>query len=1200
MQSIIHVARISCPIPLRLRLCLLFLAALLLDGVVGSAAPAPDLTVPIPPGETALATIGLYRIWWQSYGKEPVAMPLSWTGHFDEATGISFQAAGRVLDREALLIHSPWHVAPGKTWVDYELALPKLKPIRLCFGIAMRPDVAVPGKSDGVTFSCRIRADGQEHELMRQHQDKGAWLDYSLDLSPYAGKTVTLSLQVEPGPKNDPSFDYSLFGEARIEAGEAKPKRAALLKHLTTARAYRVLEAATRAEAGTKHGHQAMTTGSKGSSALLNLCNSPTNGVAPSNLLPHKNSLTKSGRTWQFSYAGPDCRVVYQYEPLTGTLDDFTAQVDNTRPFRLALSSGATDVVASGTSTHQCPLSGGRPLTISRAANTLRVSWEYPLTNGPVRLDWEFTIVGKALVVSAQCDQPSISSFSLGEVGAPFSKPFNVPYLLGQVHYLPAQNAFICRYLDWTASHASSCPQGTATYEQKTDGTRNPLFEKGYIAVSPDIAEVLPNIPHPPSPFIATLGPNIMLDIWGHHRGTYAGDAEKLRELKDNGVDHLVIIQHDWQRFGYDVKLPDHVPANPRYGSEADLAAFGQAARDAGYLWSLHENYIDLYPDAPSYDATARVLNADGTPTKAWYNAGTQVQSYGLKCNRALGYAQQNSPEAHRRYGTTAAYLDVHTCVPPWHQLEHEAGQPLAAMTAAKVKNDTALFQYERDTHRGSLFGEGANHFYWAGRCDGVEAQVAGGEDHAPFLDFDLLKLHPQMVNHGLGYYERWFRRGYDAQWGADAGSLEQLDKYRAMELAYGHAGFLGANLVHHVPSVVREHNLMHAVQRLYGTARPVEIRYEVEGQFLTASAALVAGDTARQRIRYDSGLTIWINWRPEPWKIDPKSARRSSNKASWQSAAEHNGPGGSAVELPQWGFLAVGPDTEASTALHGDHIIADYAVCPEYVFADARTCVDQPWVRPRKNIEPRLRTFEHLGSGRIRLTYEWRVNDTLDTDYNCFVHFINPAHPAGEQIVFQQDHALPKPTSQWRKGEVIVDGPYELQVPSQYTSYNLTIGLFKAERVRLQGLEDNPTRILLSHLKLEKNGAEITGVTAEPATAGLLAHSPVAEADFAARHNPPGTWIDFGPVATDGSVKISRQKDSLVLFPYPRENRFRLSLNLAALAAGPTTDLSRLQVRAQAAATQEDLGPEPFQVQAGKLILEVGRPKAGRFLVKW
>ena len=281
------------------------------------------------------------------------------------------------------------------------------------------------------------------------------------------------------------------------------------------------------------------------------------------------------------------------------------------------------------------------------------------------------------------------------------------------------------------------------------------------------------------------------------------------------------------------------------------------------------------------------------------------MQSFGLKCNRALDFARRNAPEIHRRYGTTAAYLDVHTCVPPWHQLDHQADQPMAAMALGKVKSDTALFQFMRDTHGGPLVRRRANQFYWAGRCDGVEAQVAGGEDHVPLLDFDLLKLHPQMVNHGMGYYERWFRRGYAMRWGRDAGSMEQIDKYRAQELAYGHAGFVGNPQTDNIIWVAREHHLMHPVQRLYGTARPVEIRYEVEGQWVTASAAIVAGDTSRQRIRYDSGLTLWVNWRAEPWQIEGQL-------------------------LPQWGFLAVGPETRVVTALYDGHV-ADYAECPEY-----------------------------------------------------------------------------------------------------------------------------------------------------------------------------------------------------------------------------------------------------------------------------
>ena len=82
-----------------------------------SAAEPLDLSVPLPPGETLLADVGTYRVFWQSYDQQPVAMPVSWSGHFEPRAGISYQDWGLVLDRRALLLHSPWHVPPGKTWV---------------------------------------------------------------------------------------------------------------------------------------------------------------------------------------------------------------------------------------------------------------------------------------------------------------------------------------------------------------------------------------------------------------------------------------------------------------------------------------------------------------------------------------------------------------------------------------------------------------------------------------------------------------------------------------------------------------------------------------------------------------------------------------------------------------------------------------------------------------------------------------------------------------------------------------------------------------------------------------------------------------------------------------------------------------------------------------------------------------------------
>ena len=1102
------------------------------------AAIQPDLTVALPRGGTSLTEIGIYRVGWQSHGGKPEWMPLSWSGDSDPATGIVYQPKAGFLGRESLLMHSPWRVPGGRTWAEYRLSLPRETPIRLSFGIAMDPSSTLPDKSDGVTFSCALLESGGERELLRRHWNQGTWEDHSIDLSEHAGKAITLRLQVEPGPKNNSSFDFSYFGNPKITVGKDAEDGMALVGKMTRSKAWQAIASAD----------------------MRALSNSPKHGITPSNLLPHRNSLQAEGNDWRFIYQGDDCRIEYLYQPSTGTLDDFTARIDNGAPFHPAIGGG---VGARGL------LDNGRLVSVTRRGEELVAVWEYQVESKPLRVEWAYQISGKALRVSARCDAPVLDSFTLGQAAAPLRKQLDVPYLAGRAEFLRTQGVFVCRYLDWTKSNSSRCPQAGASYEPKTDGTRNALFESGYIAVSPELAETLPNIPHPPSPFIKQLGPRIMLDVWGHHRGKYSGDTEILRELKDNGVDHLAIIQHVWQRYCYDVKLPDHLPADPRYGSEEDLAEYGRTAKGFGYVWSLHENYIDLYPDAPSYDPAARVLKADGTPSPAWLNEGTGVQSFGLKCNRALGFAKQNSPEAHRRYGTNAAYLDVHSCVPPWHQLDYEANQPSAAIARFKVERDRELFQYERDTHEGPMFGEGNNHFYWAGLCDGVEAQVQNGEDHVPFLDFDLLKLHPQMVNHGMGYYERWFRTERNTRWGINAGSVAQLDKYRAMEVAYGHAGFVGNALTADVRHIVREHHLMHPIQRLYGNAKPVEIRYQVNDHFVSGGLALLAGDTSRQRIRYDSGLTVWVNWNTQPWTVDGNV-------------------------LPQWGFLASGPDTKVTTSLRNGRL-ADYSECPAFIFADARTSVAPSNRNHRRNIEPRIREFTHLGGNRVRVTYEWNVGESPGGDYHCFVHGTHPDAPKPDHIAFQQDHAFPKSTNDWQPGNVIVDGPHEFNIPADRDWFDLTIGLYQDQRLRLKGPDDGTNRIVLARLMLDRKDGNITNIRRE---APPQAKPAEPEIDLTAHTNPAGTWIDFGKVATDGALMIRRETNQLTAFPYPRDKAFRASLDVKAIA--PTADLSKLRVRALAAGSAADLGSIETKTEDGRLVLQFGMPEAGRYVIEW
>ncbi len=1111
-------------------------------------APTGQAGVELPPGMTRLAEAGTYTVAYRLYdnGKR-VEMPPGWSGHFTEDVGIAYYEHGVHDGRRAYVLHCPWKRGTGSVSLEIPLALPDRRPIVLRFAVAMRPDVVE--KSDGVTFSAFIVHAGGRQEIFRKHYAKSAWHEEAFDLSAFAGQEVTLGFQTEPGRARNSSFDFSLLGEPTLTIGKAKDTASTVLREVTRSRAYRVAR----------------------DSDLTELANASDRGVVPGTNEEHETRLDLREHAAGFFYHGTDCQVEYAVPLLSPMLDGMVARVNDGRPFRPCAGGGVWLAPEKGN-----PHDLRRPdlaerLSVERRGEAVAVRWRYHLAEQSAEVTWTFRLVGKALAIAAEAEGPGIARLSLG---APLNQGLRrtvaIPYLnVGEAYFLRPQNVYVMSYLDWTRSLASRTPTNEAFYLPDLEGNRQPLREAGYVAVSPEFGEVLPNIPHPSSPFREELGGRIVLDIWG---GTFERGAELLATLKSHGVDHAAVIWHNWQRYGYDVKLPDHLPPNPALGGRQGMTRLAQAARDAGYLFSLHENYIDFYPDAPSYEEADVVLAPDGEPSKAWFNEGTQVQSYALKAGRMLHYAAENSPDIHRRYNTNAAYLDVHTCVPPWHHVDYDPATKFAASHHLKVGVHKRLFQYERDVHGGPLFGEGANHFFWAGLVDGVEAQVSGGEDRELLLDFDLLKLHPQMVNHGMGYYPRWLRTGYGTRWGVEAPTPAQLDEYRATEIAYGHAGFVSSPLVYTPRFVWREHNLVQPVQARYATGTATEILYEVDGRLITASAAIPTGAPLdRIRVTYEGGLVVHVNLREEDWEVD-------------------------SYVLPQHGFLAEGPGLTAYTARR-DGVIADYAENEEFLFADARTNIYRPWEQERRDTEPFLKEIVHRGNDALDVTYGWRVGEQLKEDYTAFVHFVEPDTQDGKGIRFQDDHAPRPPTSAWEPGTVVSDGPRRVQLPldQEQAVYDVVIGLYGSEgRLALKGTAAGRRRVLIGRLAVERRGGGV-------ATVKLL---PIAEEQreqralrrrFLERMNAAGASVDFGAVRTDGSVKLYKREDALTLLPYPRETEFVVQLDIATLVPGRRGDEAVVHALAS---DGNRLGPVRAASNRRWLTFRVGRPEAARYAI--
>lgn len=1046
--------------------------------VLGASAWAQPLITPDAP-VLNLDELGVYAVGYAYRGQAEQQFPLGWSGFFDDQTGVACEPFGAQNGQRAFLLHSPWRNGTGISFQQFAFRLP-MEATRLVLrgATAMRTENVT--NSDGVTF--RLYANGTK--LFDYHQTNDAWRPFEYDFTGWRGSNLTVRFEVDPGPRNNASFDYSLWGGREL-----------------------VLEGYTA---------PVLTPPAPPSLALSNVWSGQTAEVAPQSGWEGAVTTSLSNGTARFRYTGPDGTLEYQWT--------WPQSVQEGLFGSLTLNARMT-----GDAAVSVPLANAAALTWTQTATATARGWV--ATNGGYQLWRRFSLgattatvrvtgqmMGKTLALSVTCDQPLVSALDMGVWGPVVRRRQVVtPFYTGAIYYLPQENLFVNGLLDWTASGATSHNGTKASYAALTDGTRTPLRERALFTAAWHLAEVLPNPPNPPSPWREFLANKIVLDIWG---GTFTNIAHTLTNLAGYGLTNCVALIHDWQRSGYDNALPMHYPANAAYGGDPGMSNLVATATRLGVRCALHENYVDYYPNYDFYTTNEIALDSAGALQKAWYNPGTGIQSFAVKPNAILPLAATQSPEIHRRYRTQANYLDVHSAVPPWFHTDQRAGETGAGQFARVWDVHRQLWAYERETHGGPVFGEGNNHWYWSGCLDGVEAQFGSGWPGnggftAPLaVDFDLLKIHPLQFNHGMGYHSRWWpTESYQTNW-AGPTPLVVLDLYRLQEVAFGHAGFLDSSVYANVPLVWLEHHLLSPVMARYATARPLEILYETGGAWFDASAMAKldqGGTNGHLRVRYDNGLVITAN-----------GTSNLFTSGAWS--------------LPDWGWVAEDAGLTAGTSLRGG-VVSDLADTGDTLFVNARAATD--WnLSSYRRVQPSVASFQQTGTRAFRVTYRWDARDRLAKDYRSFVHFCTNG-----VIRAQQDHVLSLPTSQWQVGQLVSDGPWTVTLSSGLADgdYDWLIGLFdpaNGSRVRLQGLDDGSSRIRLGVLRLANGGTQVT-FTAETNTP---AFDPSL---WYGRHlNNSNLVVDFGDVRTDGSAWLRRQGDVWFLKSWPRERVFTLELS--------------------------------------------------------
>ena len=1039
------------------------LAAILILVTCAGAAAQPAITPDAP--RLKLDEIGLYRVGYAYRGQPEHFFPLGWSGYFEDATGVACQPAGRQNGKDAFLLHCPWRNGTGIAFQEFRIRLPRVRRILLTGATAMRSDIV--DRSDGATFRIYVN----RRKLMDENRTTADWRPFRFDLTPLGGTTALIRFETDPGPRDNPGFDFSLWGDRELILEGFHPP-------------------AVR--------HPAPIPVN-----LLSLRPVEGEGAVPP--VPYRcHTSIRSSASWAvLTYAGPDGVMEYRWRKPTSASDgvfgnlELWARMRGDRPVSVPLATTAS-LQWTGPARFQ---SAAFHRTSAGVVLTLR----YLVGDTPAEVQVRARLIGKSLVLEVACNAPLLSALDGGGWGPALRRrTIQVPYL-GSVSYLPAQDLFVNAFLDWTYSNASSQEGTIAHYGALTDGRRNPLKERLIYTAAWNFDEVIPNIPNPASPYRADLADRTVLDIWGGRFTDIAGD---LKRLADGGVPRCVALIHDWQRSGYDNALPMHLPANASLGGDEGMKTLVSTGVRLGYRMALHENYVDYYPNYDFFNPEDIALNSNGERELAWYNPGTHIQSFAEKPNAILRLAATQSPEIHRRFGTNADYLDVHSAVPPWFHVDFRATEQGAGRFSRVWQVHRQLWAYERATHGGPVFGEGANHWYWSGCLDGVEAQFGVGwpanqGENAPLLvDFDLLRIHPLQLNHGMGYYERWRA---NAPWGA-VPPMQVLDVYRMQEAAFGHAGFLGASTWNILSLAWLEHHLLAPVTKRCALEPVKNISYWQNGRWSDATTAAKASRWDRVRITYANGLTMTANADRQPLRC-----------------------GG--LVLPYAGWTAQGAGVTAYTALRNG-VYADYCSTSTHVFANARP--ELVWNVSRiHHIRPVVASFQQTGPREFQATYKWIANERLNADEHVFVHFSAlPPDATDEKIRFQQDHAPAVPTRDWRKGEAIMDGPYTIHIPDEIADgdYAWSIGLYPeggGSRLTLEGVDDGHGRIVLGVLHIRDHGAQVS-FTPESRRGNERMEA------YRGHLNSDSRVVDFGDLRTNGTVLIRREGNWWILRPLP------------------------------------------------------------------
>lgn len=646
-----------------------------------------------------------------------------------------------------------------------------------------------------------------------------------------------------------------------------------------------------------------------------------SSGITPKVKHAYSNRVEQVGDSIFFHFNSKKENFLYKYTPSKGSLDDLSI-IWNEQMFYPMYGGGISfnDSEFVGKEVDVKP----KLISVSILNDRVHVEWEFVSSEFSGRYTYILRIVGRSLEIKVKEQAGLATQFKFGKFRGARTSKIDVPYLVldgraifnsYQPYVLMGEDFFFFGALDWHQSDAScwnasskmnaSVYNGGSTYNPLTDGSRNPLNETLYITIASNFVDVLPDVPHRPSPH-----QKIYSDYYYVMTGSpYPGFVE----LNNQFYLNKIIYNHHFSIWG-DIQKSPRMKVRVKDELHPYLKHYAKLLHEQGHLFGMHVMYTGVSPLMPLWDEAKLALTPEGYWQSDWFNL------YAVDNNWLVNLYKEQEFKIHQNYNTDLYYFDTHTSRNPCQSVNFRSGIDGAGTARGGWERNARIFGIARQNGRLSI-SEGRRKWLYAGLCDANYGTLEGQDKpykRLPLVDFDLLKLRPLDVTVGhlnfYGYKKKKPPKGHPSTNG------KGFDQLRAFNIAFGHSSMQHGLPSENYAAFLEDYYLMRPIQSLIGTSNAISIRYsDGETEYDTSESlhkSLVAD--GRIHVTYANGTEIFVNY---------------NSHHTWEFSHK-----GRPWVLPPFGWLVQGKNGLMGFAAIYQDVMVELMDCDDYLYIDTHS----------------------------------------------------------------------------------------------------------------------------------------------------------------------------------------------------------------------------------------------------------------------